>query len=89
MVHNSSTQNFKITVIKPILDRWNETIHEDWLVEAGKYDKEQVVIRSLSGRENIHGLLITDIAEVCHAFDWCWDLRSHRIGREGIEIHIL
>ena len=87
---STATQEFKVNALLPILEDWNNVIHEDWQIEKDPYSEGSVNIYSFTNRQNIHGLLLSDIARICNAYNWTWALYTRGIDleRTGIEIRI-
>ena len=78
----------KVRILKPILDDWNDTITDTWVVEKCEYNPRRVSIRrKMESRKeyDIHGSLVHDIACICEAYDWCWAIY---FGEDGIEVRI-
>ena len=75
--YKKNDANTKVRILKPILDDWNDTINDNWIVEKmGDDGGHGVTIRrkvlGLRLHDNIHGSLAHDIACICEAYDWCW-----------------
>lgn len=81
----------KVRILKPILDDWNDCIHDNWIVEANKFDPngKQVTIRrkavGLGSHANIHGSLAHEISCICEAYEWVWAI--YYDDKQGIYIN--
>ena len=82
-----STKNskFMITVLAPVLDDWNRLITTDcWQIK--EMETSGVRISDANNRRDIHGIILTKIAGIANAYDWCWSVYARE--DEGIEIMI-
>lgn len=82
---STKTSKFMLTVLAPVLDDWNRLITTDcWQIEA--VEAGGVRITDANHRKDIHGIVLTKIAGLAEAYDWCWALYARE--DEGIEIMI-
>lgn len=73
----SNTQKRKIYALRPILDKWNKVQNDNWeivpfLSEGYRCDTCVIRERPPKATSHIHGLLMTDIAGICNAYEWTW-----------------
>lgn len=70
----------KIRILKPILDDWNRVQTDCWEV-APTLCKNIVEIRRAypADARGIHGILVTDIANICNAYEWTFSVHYDEV----------